>query len=780
MKGMKIMKRAVVFAAALAVGANAFGATSGGMRSDLYVFSGNAPASTGHAGETAEFYLYGGDIYFKDATKSTGQRLALLGGAVDHGETTGLADDDHSQYYNAARLAAYVGNATNVNAFAISGDRDSNATLGAHVADADIHLKLADIPAASGADPTTVVNGTSALGSATTYMRSDAAPALANPFTVDGAPQVWLGDMAIEGASDTAAAILYLYSDLATDNSDKWRIQAADGGALTWASYASGSYVTGLTLSNAGALAATAGVSGTTLTSTVATGTAPLTVASTTAVTNLNADLLDGESAAAFQDVDTGLTALSSIGTGIIASTASDTFAARTITGTANQITVSNGGGIAGNPTLALADPITPTDGTQNITGALTTSGAISGTALTASAGNSTVSGKYTFSTGQLATDPPTYSYNDKGIIQWGYVDNYPTTGSYDRVLDIVSPSSTQQSAIRFFTQTTNSTNPQLTLLLDNAGNTIATGDVTVTGNDIKSSTATALTLSGANVTVAGDATITGNDIKDSGGAAALTFDGSQGATFAKQLKVTGNASADYDLQVCSTYSTGPALRLMKTDSANPYGEIDFHGYNGGKTYGAAIVNDSTGLHLQVDPDTDTNDELANALSVAPATAVVSINQGLSLDNEKKFTRGSYIVSKSGLDYNDTSAVTICTVAAGEVVRDIYVEPTTVWDGNGYIKIGDNDDADGYLSTQQAPCIDMTSSAVQGGIAHLYTISTIEGYLSEVYSDIGLMETHYTKKSKAYSASNSILFTAVQGTSSQGSCTVYVVIDKLK
>jgi hypothetical protein len=50
-------------------------------------------------------------------------------------------------------------------------------------------------------------------------------------------------------------------------------------------------------------------------------------------------------------------------------------------------------------------------------------------------------------------------------------------------------------------------------------------GDLTVTGNDIKSSSATALTLSGANVTVAGDLTVTGNDIKSST-ATAITLSG--------------------------------------------------------------------------------------------------------------------------------------------------------------------------------------------------------------------------------------------------------------
>lgn len=41
-------------------------------------------------------------------------------------------------------------------------------------------------------------------------------------------------------------------------------------------------------------------------------------------------------------------------GTGLVARTASETYAQRTVTGTANEISVSNGDGVAGNPTLSL------------------------------------------------------------------------------------------------------------------------------------------------------------------------------------------------------------------------------------------------------------------------------------------------------------------------------------------------------------------------------------------------------------------------------------------
>lgn len=63
------------------------------------------------------------------------------------------------------------------------------------------------------------------------------------------------------------------------------------------------------------------------------------------------------------QPVDATLTALTSYNTdGLLTQTAADTFVGRTITGTANEITLTNGNGVAGNPTISLpADVLIPT-----------------------------------------------------------------------------------------------------------------------------------------------------------------------------------------------------------------------------------------------------------------------------------------------------------------------------------------------------------------------------------------------------------------------------------
>lgn len=58
------------------------------------------------------------------------------------------------------------------------------------------------------------------------------------------------------------------------------------------------------------------------------------------------------------QPLDAVLTSLAAAGVGILVQTVDGTITPRTLTGTASQITVTNGDGVAGNPTIALASGI--------------------------------------------------------------------------------------------------------------------------------------------------------------------------------------------------------------------------------------------------------------------------------------------------------------------------------------------------------------------------------------------------------------------------------------
>jgi hypothetical protein len=91
--------------------------------------------------------------------------------------------------------------------------------------------------------------------------------------------------------------------------------------------------------------------------------------ASASSVTNTTLGYLDATSSIqtqlnAKQASDGTLTALASYNTnGILVQTAADTFAGRTLTGPAAGISVTNGNGVSGNPTLALANDLAAVEG---------------------------------------------------------------------------------------------------------------------------------------------------------------------------------------------------------------------------------------------------------------------------------------------------------------------------------------------------------------------------------------------------------------------------------
>lgn len=97
-----------------------------------------------------------------------------------------------------------------------------------------------------------------------------------------------------------------------------------------------------------------------------------------------------------YQPLDATLTAVAAYNTnGLLTQTAADTFTGRTITGTANEITVTNGDGVSGAPTLSLPTALT-------FTGKTVTGGTFSG-----------IQKALTFSDGYIEVNDATYTVGD-------------------------------------------------------------------------------------------------------------------------------------------------------------------------------------------------------------------------------------------------------------------------------------------------------------------------------------------------------------------------------
>jgi len=109
--------------------------------------------------------------------------------------------------------------------------------------------------------------------------------------------------------------------------------------------------------------------------------------------------------------------------------------------------------------------------------------------------------------------------------------------------------------------------------VLSAASDVTLAGDLTVQGNDIKSSGGTAITLSTTDVSIGGDLTVTGNDVKDSGANTVLTFDGSGNVSLPGNLTVTGTHTTLNTSVTSTTTATENNFVITSTDdgaSASP------------------------------------------------------------------------------------------------------------------------------------------------------------------------------------------------------------------
>lgn len=148
--------------------------------------------------------------------------------------------------------------------------------------------------------------------------------------------------------------------------------------------------------------------------------------------------------------LSTSLQALASLGagggTGLVAQTGVGTFADRTITGTASNISVTNGNGVSGNPTIDLINTGTPVSDsfvkiTTDAKGRVTATSAVSSTDITTSLGytpiniaGDTVTGTLTFTGGATVTGLPNPTVGSDAANK-NYVDAAVTGLSWKEVV---------------------------------------------------------------------------------------------------------------------------------------------------------------------------------------------------------------------------------------------------------------------------------------------------------------------------------------------------------
>ncbi len=183
----------------------------------------------------------------------------------------GTADNAYAWLAAGAQGTLFMGNGAGAPSFLVAG-ASNEVLLGAGASDPvwsnEVTFKSAlnleagtDFYSVSGADTAfeAELNNSAGLMAAL----SDETGGSAGALSVFSISPIFTTDFTIQGLTGTVSTI-YITADAAEDNSDKWKIEAADGGNVTLESFTSGSWVAKATFTNAGNLTVTGALAGAT------------------------------------------------------------------------------------------------------------------------------------------------------------------------------------------------------------------------------------------------------------------------------------------------------------------------------------------------------------------------------------------------------------------------------------------------------------------------------------------------------------------------------------
>lgn len=176
------------------------------------------------------------------------------------------------------------------------------------------------------------------------------------------------------------------------------------------------------------------------------------------------------------QPLDATLTALAAYNTnGLLTQTAADTFTGRTITGTANEISVANGNGVSGNPTISLpADVIIATSLTLPNSGLHILDTNATHDLIITPGSNLTADRVLTITTGDAAVTLNLTAVTDEWLMAYDVGTNTwrgvaPPTGTGD----VVGPSSATDNAVARYDGTTGKLIQNSLVTISDTGNVV-------------------------------------------------------------------------------------------------------------------------------------------------------------------------------------------------------------------------------------------------------------------------------------------------------------------